>query len=470
MCPRAIVLELFDLLICDNRPSAARINVGFKWSAGSIAVDWPRDDAHRVVAILAAWARGIHRSRRGSVAIIVAITMPIAIGMLALGSEIVFLLYKQRQMQSAADAAALGGATALQAGHPTLGIEARGTTGFLGFVDGAGGVSVAVNRPPLSGVQAGNSSAVEVIIAQPYITKLVSLIYSGPFTVSARAVAIVGGGTACVLQLDSTASPGVTMNNGAVVNLTACGLVVDSTSTIALSMSGGAQLNATAVSVVGQALINNGATINPSSALKTSQSSVADPYASVAPPSYSGCSNGTNKSYTHSNAGLQTVNPGVWCNGVSFTNDAIIKMNPGVYVIDRGTFSVGGAVVMTGTGVTIFLTSSTGSSYATATVNNGANVTLSAPTSGATAGIVFFGDRRAPKSNTIDLSGGAQINVSGALYFPTQKVLFQNGVNNPSGCTQLIAGTLQLVGGSKFQNNCPAGISGIGSSRSTLVE
>ena len=431
----------------------------------------PGEDAHGVFAKLATWARDIHRSRRGSVAIIVAITLPIAIGMLALGSEIVFLLYKQRQMQSAADAAALGGATALQAGHPTLGVEARGITGFLGFVDGAGGVSVVVNRPPLSGAYAGNNSAVEVIIAQPYVTKLVSLIYSGPFTVSARAVAIVGGGvTACILQLDSTASPGVIMNNGAVANLTACGMAVDSTSTTALSMSGGAQLNATAVSVVGQALINNGAAINPSSALKTSQSNVADPYASVGMPSYSGCSNGTNTVYTHSNAGLQTVNPGVWCNSVSFTNDAIIKMNPGIYIVNRGAFSVGGAVVMTGTGVTIFLTSSTGSGYATAAINNGANVTLSAPTSGTTAGIVFFGDRRASKTSTIDLSGGAQIIVTGALYFPTQKVLFQNGVNNPSGCIQLIAGTLQLVGGSKFRSNCPAGVSGIGSSRSTLVE
>lgn len=86
------------------------------------------------------------------------------------------------------------------------------------------------------------------------------------------------------------------------------------------------------------------------------------------------------------------------------------------------------------------------------------------------AGIVFFGDRRAPKTSTINLSGGAQIVVTGALYFPTQKVLFQNGVNNPSGCTQLIVGTLQLAGGPKFRSNCPAGVSGIGSSRSTLVE
>lgn len=433
-------------------------------------MDWFRDHTHRIVAILGALTRHIHRSRRGSVAIIMAITLPVAIGMLALGSEIAFLLYKQRQMQSAADAAALGGATAVQAGHPAPAVEARGTTGFLGFVNGADGVTVAVNKPPLSGALAGNNSAVEVIITQPQTLSLVSLFGSGLFSVSARAVATIGTGTSCVLQLDSTASPGVTIDNGAVANLTACGLAVDSTSQKALLMAGGAQLNATTVSVVGRASITNGAAINPSSALKTSQANVPDPYASVAMPSLPPTCLFTSKSYGHSNSGLQTISPGRYCNGISFTNDAKVKMDSGVYWVDRGTFYVTGAAVLNGTGVTIVLTKSTGSSYAKAKIDNGATVTLSAPTTGATAGIVFFGDRGAPKTNTIDFGGGSQININGALYFPTQKVLFQNGINNPSGCTQLVVGTLQMIGGSKFQNNCPAGVNAIGASKSVLAE
>ena len=55
-------------------------------------------------------------------------------------------------------------------------------------------------------------------------------------------------------------------------------------------------------------------------------------------------------------------------------------------------------MIMNGTGVTIVLTGSSGN-YATVTIGNGASVTLSAPTSGATAGIVFFGDRNAPWSS-----------------------------------------------------------------------
>jgi hypothetical protein len=145
-------------------------------------------------------------------------------------------------------------------------------------------------------------------------------------------------------------------------------------------------------------------------------------------------------------------------------------MSPGVYFIDRGTFTVGGNVTLTGTGVTIVLTSSTGSNYATASIGNGANVTLSAPTTGATAGIVFFGDRLAPASNVQNFGGGATINVNGAVYFPSQEVDFQNGISNPSGCTQLIGGTIKFVGGSNFQNNCPTGVAAAGATNSSLAE
>ena len=57
------------------------------------------------------------------------------------------------------------------------------------------------------------------------------------------------------------------------------------------------------------------------------------------------------------------LNPGVWCNGVSFTNDAQIKLNPGVYYVNGGNFNVGGAVVMKGTGVTIVLTGTASDGY-----------------------------------------------------------------------------------------------------------
>jgi hypothetical protein len=419
-------------------------------------------------AAVAALGRRFRDSRRGVTAIIIGLALPVVIAMVGLGTEITFVLYKQRQMQLTADAAALGGATALQTGHPAVTTEALGISSFLGYVNGdVNGTTVTVNNPPTSGSQLNNNAAVEVLISQPQTLSMVSLFHTGPFNAGARAVAIEGNTGDCILQVGNNGSGAFTMGNGAVANLTQCGVAVDSANSSALSMNGSAQLNATSVSVVGSDSITNGATINPASALLTSQASVPDPYANVTMPAYSGCGQGTNKSYGHGTWGLS---PGVYCNGLAFTNDAIVTMSAGVYFVDRGTFSVGGAVQLTGTGVTIVLTSSTGSGYATVSISNGATVTLSAPTSGATAGMVFFGDRSAPLATSNSFAGGSAVNIDGAVYFPSETLVFQNGASNPSGCTQLIAGVVQLVGGSEYRNNCPTGVAAIGGSGSKLAE
>ncbi|WP_146030183.1 TadE/TadG family type IV pilus assembly protein [Methylocella silvestris] len=414
---------------------------------------------------IAAFGRRFSLDRRGAVAIMIGLALPVVIGMVALGTEISFLLYKKLQMQAVADSAALGGAVALQSGHPAPGVEARGISSFLGFVDGAAGVTVAVNNPPTTGSAANNASAVEVIVSQPQTLSMVSLFVSGLFTVGARAVATRGTTTSCVLQLG--ASGQFIMNNGATANLSACGLSVDSTRAAALSLTGGAQLNAVSVSVVGGSSITGGAAVIPASGLKTSQANTADPYASVVMPTMpTGCGGGTAKQVQGNN---QTIGPGVYCLGISF-NYGSATMTPGVYFIDRGTFNVVGGVSLTATGVTIILTKSTGSSYANLSFSNGATVNLSAPTSGATAGIAVFGDRNAPASNFNTVTGGTALTVNGAIYLPTQQVSFQNGSGNASACTQLIAATITLTGGSQFQNNCPTGVVGIGAAGNTLVE
>ena len=201
-------------------------------------MDRHRQPVSTILFRIVAPGRSFRYSRRGSVAITIGLVLPVVIGMAGLGAEITYLLYKQRQMQSVADAAALGGATALQRGYPAPSVESQGISGFLGFVNGGSdGVTVTVNNPPLSGSQTNNGAAVEVIESQPQTLVMVSLFRSGLFNVAARAVATSGSGSYCVLQLNGSNSTGVTMNNGATANLTQCGLAVDATGSAALSLS-----------------------------------------------------------------------------------------------------------------------------------------------------------------------------------------------------------------------------------------
>jgi hypothetical protein len=124
-----------------------------------------------------------------------------------------------------------------------------------------------------------------------------------------------------------------------------------------------------------------------------------------------------------------------------------------------------------GNGVTIVFTSSTGSHYGTAKITGGATVSLTAPTTGPTAGIVFFQDRNAPPGLPFKLGGGSAQNFGGALYLPKANVTFAGGSGTAvSGCTQLIADTISFSGASNFALNCDgSGIKPLGSA-ATLIE
>jgi hypothetical protein len=77
--------------------------------------------------------------------------------------------------------------------------------------------------------------------------------------------------------------------------------------------------------------------------------------------------------------------------------------NPGIYYMDQGEFSVNGSAKLTGTGVTIIFTSSTGKNWPTASINGGATVNLTPPTTGPTVGVVMFGDRDIPVGTSVGL-------------------------------------------------------------------
>jgi hypothetical protein len=335
-----------------------------------------------------------------------------------------------------------------------------------------------------------------------------------------------GGGDGCVMSLDPGSATGTkvdatTVTNGATVTMSQCGLVVNADGGKALDVTGGAVLTAKSVAVFGAISVSGGAIINATSAswndpisvtggAKTnfttssigSQLRVQDPYASVPVPTQPDGSYSTysSKSLNHCAAiiyvsgqgnvanpacpqpakrvssgayvlcgptegcsdGLQVLQPGVYNNGITMGNDAIVSMSPGIYVVNGGQFNVGGNVSMAGTGVTVVLGNS-GSTYATVVIGNGAHVVMNAPTSGATSGLLFMQSVNAPTSGTNDFEGGSTEILTGALYFPHQTAIYSNGTNNTSTCTQLIAWHLQFVGGSLFNSNCgSAGTTAIG--------
>lgn len=425
--------------------------------------------------VRALWRRIRTRlDERGSVALQTGLLLFVLIGFASLGVEVTSLYLTQRRMQSAADAAAVAGAMALGASNVSgMTAEAKAVAGANGFVAGVKAVTVAVNKPPLSGAYSGNAGAIEVVISQPQTLPLASLFYKGQWSPHGRAVALVGGNSGgCVLQLDTSSTAGVQITNGAQVHMNECGLVVNALGNSALTVIGGASLYASTVSVSGLTQVSNGGAVNVTGAIKTGQPATADPYANVAVPAASGCKYGSAKKPLTLKwaSGLQTLNPdGVYCGGLVMGNGAQVKMNPGVYIIKGGTFDIGGGITLNGAGVTIVLTGS-GSDYTNVVIGNGAAVNLSAPTTGATAGLLFFQDRAAPHSQTNNLQGGTSLTMTGSLYFPSQSVTYSNGTTSNSACTQLVAWRLDFKGGASFNSNCAnTGVRPIGGAASSKI-
>ncbi len=90
------------------------------------------------------------RNTRGAVAVHVGVIAIALIGFGALGIEIGYLLLKHREMQSAADGAAMSARRRRCGyGYPRTSVwKARPSPRHGGFIDGVDGTTVTINSPP----------------------------------------------------------------------------------------------------------------------------------------------------------------------------------------------------------------------------------------------------------------------------------------------------------------------------------
>jgi Flp pilus assembly protein TadG len=399
----------------------------------------------------------------GSYLMISAIMMPALIGLVGLGTDYGLWIHTRQKMQNAADSAAYSAALAATSAGGNATTQANAMASSFGIFDGSNGVTISVNKPPTSGPNMSTAGAIEVIIQQPQARFFSALMSTQSVVVKTRSVAIPGvNGIGCVVALNKATSGAISVQGTADITLTGCALYDDSSSASALSVGGSGTVKAQDINVVGGISGN----VTASGSVVTGASPIADPYAQVSKGSFSGCDQ-TNMTAKNT----VTLSPGVYCKGLSLNAGANVTLNPGVYYFDQGSLSVNGGATLSGTGVTLIFTSSTGSNYANATVNGGATINLTAPTSGGTAGIVIMGDRNMPTGTVFKFNGGSSQILTGAIDLPTAAVQFAGGSNSSKACTQLIADTITFTGNSQFAINCTGlGTKPLGNAVATLVE
>ena len=379
-------------------------------------------------------ARG---SEAGQAIVVVALALVVILAILGLAVDMGYLRYTKRQLQTAADAAAMAGAAELPYGDVASAAQADSASN--GFTNGTNGVTVTVNNPPLSGQHIGNSAYVETIVAKNTQTFFAKAFGVKTVSLQARAVAHLGGGQNCIFALDPSASGALSVDAFASIS-SQCGIVVESTSGSALSCSLLSSITAPSIGIVGG--VQNflcGITPNPVTGIATPNPT--DPLAYLAKPSVGSCTFSSQQNYTSSNSPPSkpsTLNPGVYCGGINIQPGASVVFNPGIYILtsSSGKNPTGGLTIDIGTNVTTNTSTSPNGvmfynygpvgaiTFNFTSFASGDQVNLSAPTTGTYSGMLFFQDPG--NTNAAQIIGSSSYNTSleGSYYFPKASVVF----------------------------------------------
>jgi Flp pilus assembly protein TadG len=359
-----------------------------------------------------------HQSRRGTVAIYVALMAPLLAGVVALGAEVSGWSAAKLDLQRTADAAALAGAITYNFtnGNTTAAATAASNLAQMN------GLSVAQITPAPSAVppvKTGSRGSIQVNV-QKVLPLSMARIISSQTSVTVKAVSTAelianttttttagSGGQPCLLALQSAANggTGITANGSITVNAPGCTLVSNAT----FNDAGGSSLTMSGIYAVSTVTIPCWATINGTSsnngcspwpasgmlqantAVHSGATAVPDPYGSntamqaaianasaTTGPSIA-CSN---QNCTATQNGTQTALPsasgsavyGSYCTGQG-TSSVTCNMRPGNYgsfnvssggpyyfnfaaggYVFNGNVSLNNNTTTNGTGVTIFTT------------------------------------------------------------------------------------------------------------------
>ena len=183
--------------------------------------------------------------RRGALLATTAAALPVVVGFAGLGVEVGMWYSDKRDLQTAADAAALSGAFERVRGNPNglLG-AARNEATRNGF-GMASPNTIAVNNPPVAGSRAGDTKAVEVVLTRPHGLLFAKLFLANDVTIAARSTAAVATtGEACVLALDRTANRALQNTGSSTVQMDGCVMASNSVASDAIYLSGSTTVNA----------------------------------------------------------------------------------------------------------------------------------------------------------------------------------------------------------------------------------
>lgn len=406
-------------------------------------------------------SRSIQRDRRGSIAVLTALALPVSLGVMALDIDISNWELTRVQLQRIADNAAMAGAaryaetwngpaaatTAANVAELN-GVPAgtRSGTGTDTVTDNYGEWSTgfSVNTSVNAAANTAGTVTAQIETSAPVWFASISTSASQQM-LSATAVAAVSlsstGGQACLLALKGnstaiTTYDDITLGGHTSVTSQTCGVRSDGS----LTVSGDATVAVPSVVASGTIGVAGNADLSCPTSAPCSQAGVAQ----IPDPFYSTYYNQLSIPAGESAGTVSgnTYGPGEY-SSLSFSGNGSYTLSPGVYYV-TGEISIQGTVTVTGNGVTLI---SNGGLSLTGT----GTVNLTAPSSGPTAGLLYG----TSSSDALKLAGTSNVVLNGAVYAPNASLTItgnSNSYTTQSTCLDVIASTVTFSGNSNFTN------------------
>ena len=415
------------------------------------------------------------KDRKGNALVIAGAALPLIMGSAGLASDTIQWTMWKRQLQRAADSAAMAGVYAHVAGKPVgtctnwssatysdpVGYDLRNNN-HLGIA-----TTCVVENSPSSGSFSSDAHAVRVNLSAQKRLNFSSMFMTAPPTISASATAtVVPSGQYCVVSLESTATTGITATGSANVDL-GCGMITNSTSMTAAVATGSSQVNASPIAAVGG--ISASSNWGSSTVLQPFTLAQEDPFANVPPPTFptGNCPNvlvatGAVVTLPTATATNTTGLPGnTYCIG-NLTVRGNLTLPDGVYILDAGSIDFGSQSNVSCGHCTFVLSSRTAAtnpgSIGNMNITAGAQLDLTSTNSGTYQGILVYQDRRAVNGTSANrqssVNGNANSIFAGAFYFPNQQLTFNGTAGMTTDCMQLVARTVLYSGNMEISNTC----------------
>jgi Flp pilus assembly protein TadG len=415
--------------------------------------------------------RKLWNDERGNSLILAAAAMPLLIGSAGLATDTIQWALWKRQLQRAADSAAIAGV-----------YDRFANEGATTNTDEAVDHDLELNQHTNIELQAGypqvtypadagnNKNQVRVVLAVKR-----PLSFSGMFMedapliiTTAQAAAVQNSGEFCVLSLQDNSKTGIqaTGNNSIVMD---CGMMTNSTATNAAAGQGSATVTATTLAASGGIQQSNNWDIG---SYQPYSPALEDPYAALEPDSNdtSTCSNSPPAlTVNNTNDGLE-VSGGACYSSISIQSNRTLTLKDGVYFIHGGSVNIQGLLNLTN--ATLILSNkdlgATTATVGSLDANASGQINATAPTTGKWAGMAIYQDRRAydsaPTGNITasspnKINGNSTNKIRGVVYFPNQQLTYNGTGTGTATCTQFVAKRLYWSGNSglnNFTKNCEA--------------